>query len=290
MDQIPDSLEDEMALIGSILWEPDKFLEVAEIVDADSFFDPKNKDIWLAMEQVSRQGVVIQAIPVYHLLKEVDHVYITDCWDTVCHGANATYHAQRIRDSKIEREMVLKASELTETAYDKVLTIDEKQSAFETAATKLRETIPTSDEVDIYTECQEIMQRIENNERGIQTGFSQVDDRIYGLEAGTVTVIAGRTSMGKTAFTLNILLNVSQADPVAFFSIEMSRRQLLERLIISISRQSHYHWKRGNFTPDQWSKMYDAINVLAKLPLHIEDVSGLTVGTLITKSRVLKEN
>ncbi len=300
----PHNWETERSLLGGLLIDPDALAEVRERVDADDFHRPahavlyrllcelsdarQKPDITLVLDEMERRGISDSAGGV---------AYVVELPAACPSVANLDSYAARVHDHAVRRRLQLAAQAvIAEVQAGEKPTADLLDSAEQSifAVSKLsgpQDWHPLSEVVGEQIDI--IRQRAENPGAvvGIPTGFVDLDRKLAGLHPGQLIILGARPAMGKTAFALNIALSAAQRGGVAvgIFSLEMSRQELVGRMLCSEARVDAGRVRTGQLDPDDdWRRLLDASERLHGLPIAIDDQSGLTVGQLRSKARRLK--
>jgi len=302
---MPESLEAEAAVLGSMIIDPECISDVVERLKTDSFYRIEHRMIFDALislyEKSRGEDVIIDAVLLRDELekrKQLEEVggveYLAKIIDSVPSSANVMYYADIIKDKQLLREMIAVASDILEMGYREDGEAREKldqaeQKIFEVAAKRIRGlAIPVK---DLITQVYELIERRDGKIiTGLATGYYQLDDWMCGLQNGEMIVLAGRPSMGKTSLALNIAeyIGVIEKLPVAIFSLETGRQQLAERFLCSKSEIDAQKVRKGMLDTEHHEALRDACSELSEAPIYIDDTSLLTPLELRAKSRRLK--
>ena len=302
---MPESLEAEAAVLGSMIIDPECISDVVERLKTDSFYRIEHRMIFDALislyEKSRGEDVIIDAVLLRDELekrKQLEEVggveYLAKIIDSVPSSANVMYYADIIKDKQLLREMIAVASDILEMGYREDGEAREKldqaeQKIFEVAAKRIRGlAVPVK---DLITQVYELIERRDGKIiTGLATGYYQLDDWMCGLQNGEMIVLAGRPSMGKTSLALNIAeyIGVIERLPVAIFSLETGRQQLAERFLCSKSEIDAQKVRKGMLDTEHHEALRDACSELSEAPIYIDDTSLLTPLELRAKSRRLK--
>ena len=298
----------EQSLLGALIQEPEKLVEVKAAVDVEDFYDEKNKDIYNAILRLDEAGIIPDTTTIFEEInnsgafKSMDaSLYIVELYDITPSTRNIMHYANLVKRYSIYREIrsaLLSSTEemnqgnadidsLTATLFDQV------ERAMERAKTsQFKNMKDVTDEV-----FQEIVARMSGEGRNISipTGFSTLD-QLVGLGKGDLVILAARPSMGKTAFALNIALNVagknhrdeSEKKTVALFSLEMGADQLVSRMICSEGMLDSEKIKKGTLDNDDMMKLETAVHFLNQKNIFIEDSAFIKVNEVKAKCKLLK--
>ena len=292
----------EQSLLGALMQEPEKLIEVKATVDPEDFYDERNKDIYSAILRLDEMEIIPDTTTIFEEInnsgafRTVDaSLYIVDLYDITPSSRNIMHYANLVKRYSIYREIraaLLSSTEemnqgnadidsLTATLFDQV------ERAMERAKTsQFKNMKDVTDEV-----FKEILARMagEGQNVAVPTGYGALD-KLVGFGKGDLIILAARPAMGKTAFTLNIAQNVTMLydKTVAFFSLEMGKEQLVGRILSSVAGVSSEKLRRANMDPADWEKVIAAADRMSKSKLFIDDTPGLTVQDMRSKLRRLK--
>jgi replicative DNA helicase len=300
----PQSIESEQALLGVILTNTDKFGEIVEVFGADTkvFYDFAHQKIFEATLSLFKESKPVDLITLVDKLTTsglIDEVggrdYLVDLAEAASIGSNAVYYAKIIKEKALLRQLIKAGNQIVEDAYeaqDVEKVIDTAQrTIFTLSASKTTTGLMRIDEITTPV-WNQIEERAENpgSLLGISSGFTDLDTMTAGLQRSDLIVVAARPSMGKTAFCLNIAENVGLKDklPVAVFSLEMSKAQLVSRMICSLSGVDSQRLRTGNLEEDHWARISQAIGELSEAFIYIDDSPAVSVMDIRTKARKLK--
>ena len=298
----PQATEIERAVLGALMIDKDAYTVVCEMLYPESFYEPRNQkvyeairelemkeqpvDVWTVTEQLSKQGD----------LEDVGGpAYITELSSRVASSANIEYQARIIAQKFLARQLISYASFVETKAFDETVDIEDlmqeaEGSLFELSQKNMKKDYTQIDPV-IKNAIDVIQKAAENKDglTGVPTGYHKLDDLTSGWQASDLVIVAGRPAMGKTSFALSMAKNIA-ADyqvPMAFFSLEMSNNQLVNRLISNVCEIQGSKILNGQLHPDEWDRLDKRVNNLLGAPLFIDDTPGLSVFELRTKARRL---
>lgn len=298
----PHNLEAEVAVLGSILINPESMNKVVEILDAENFYSPQNKLIYEAAFILYNQNKPIDYLSISEYFKARNQLndiggveYLSELGlDTVL-SSNIEYYAKIIKENSLKRKLVNAGSIIIEEVFknpeaDVSLEIAEK-TIFEIAQQK------SSQDVQLITNLlMETVEQLEfryNNKgsyTGVPSGYYDLDAMLAGFQKSDLIILAARPSMGKTAFALNIAQNIGivQHIPVMLFSLEMSAAQLTQRILCSEAEIDAQRARTGELNAQEWEKIANVMNRLHEAPILIDDSSGLTLSDIRAKARRIK--
>lgn len=298
----PQALDVEKAVLGALLIDKDAYSVVCEILYPESFYEPRNQKVYAAIRTLSMAEQPVDILTVAEqLAKQGDledvggPVYITDLSSKVASSANVEHHARIIAQKFLARQLISFASGIETKAFDDTTDIDDlmqeaEGSLFELSQRNMKKDYTQIDPV-IDNAIKVIQKAAANKDglTGVPTGYHKLDDITSGWQASDLVIIAGRPAMGKTSFALSMAKNIA-ADykvPMAFFSLEMSNTQLVNRLISNCCEIQGSKILNGQLKPDEWDRLDKRVNNLLGAPLYVDDTPGLSVFELRTKARRL---
>ena len=298
----PQALEVERAVLGALMNDRDAYAVVCEILSPESFYEQRNQLIYSAIRDLSIAEKPVDVLTVTDELERqgsLDKVggaiYIADLSNKVASSANIEYHARIIAHKFLARQLISFASDIETKAFDGSMDIDDlmqdaEGSLFELSRRNMKKDYTQIDPV--ISNAVEVIQKAAANKdglTGVPTGYHKLDNITSGWQASALVIIAGRPAMGKTSFALSMAKNIA-ADykvPMAFFSLEMSNVQLVNRLISNCCEIQGSKILNGQLKPDEWERLDKRLNNLIGSPLYVDDTPGLSVFELRTKARRL---
>jgi len=301
----PQSLEAEMSILGGILLENEAINRALEIIEADDLYRETHRKIFRAMVDLSTRNEPCDLITLTDTLKragELDEVggaaYLATLVDYVPTAANIAYYCRMVKEKSITRRLITAATDIVTKGYDVETGVEElldtaQKNIFEIADNKLRPAFTPVGAIlkDTFKHIETLYEKKEHV-TGIPTGFYDLDEMTAGFQRGDLIIIAGRPSMGKTAFALNIAqhaaAHASTPAPAAIFSLEMSKEQLVMRLLCSESRVDASRLRTGHLVDTDWHKLTSGADKLAKAKLFIDDTPAIPVLEMRAKARRLK--
>jgi replicative DNA helicase len=299
----PHSLEAEVAVLGGILLEQAALPRAVEILAPECFYKGAHRLIYQAALALFERGEPVDLITVTEQLRRMDKleavggtVALTGLLGSVATAANMEHHARIVYDKYLARRLISAAKDMIEKGYsDRTGTaelLDEAQaSLFAINEGRLREGFVHIKDV-VLKNFRQIENLHHNPEAvsGIRTGFDDLDGLLAGLHNSDLIIVAARPSMGKTSFVLSMVQNVSidHKLPVAFFSLEMSKEQLVLRMLCSEARVDNHRLRRGIVQKYEWPNLTKAASLLTSAPIYIDDSPGLNVLEMRAKARNLK--
>ena len=303
--RVPPHAEDaEQALLGAILVDDKALPLVQDVVTADDFYVEAHRAIFEAMVDLSGRGVTIDAVTLAETLKQrgqFDRIggaaYLDRLIDVVPVAAHVEEHAGIVKEKAIVRRLILACSRVVTEAFEDYGDLDSfldgsEQTIFEVSRQRYRsETAHIRRTVkEVFTELDALSQSSKEI-TGVSTGFPRLDSITAGLQPSDLIILAGRPSVGKTSFTLNLVTNAAGAGktPVAFFSLEMSRQQLVRRILSSEAGIPANKLRTAHgLSQDDWTRLFMAADRVNKFEMYVDDSPMLTVAQLRGKVRRLK--
>ncbi len=300
---LPVSTEAEMALLGAILLDPERIKDVTNIISADDFYLERNKTVYEAMRTLFNFSRTIEVVTLLDALDQAGENtaemkgYIKLLADSVSTSSNILDYAKIVRDKSTLRKIISVAGEINEMAYaaegDVATILDSaEQKIFDiSSSTTVKGFAHISDVILAnYAHLQEL---ITNKEAamGVPTHFSGIDKLIVGMHESDLIVVGARPGMGKTAFGLNIAVNVAKANKkkVAIFSLEMSNEQVVQRMLSSEAYIDSYKMRSGELDAEDWNKLAAAAGVLSQTDIYLDDTAGISVMGMKSKLRRIKD-
>lgn len=300
----PNSIDSEQSIIASIILDKDAIITVSEILKPEDFYSETNKVIYECMLNLNNRLEPIDTVTLSEELKKQEEIndvdkkisYITDLSTTITETGNIKHYAEIIKQKSILRKLIKASNEIINLGYssntkvEDVLEIAEKK-IFDISQERTGEDFKSISSV--LLEAYDIIENLFINKSeitGITTGFDDLNRKINGFQKTDLLLIAARPAMGKTAFSLNLVLNAAlKADAsVAVFSLEMSREQLVQRMLSSQSNIELKKLKTGKLSENDWPRIVETMSVLSSLKIHIDDTPGIKISELRSKCRKLK--
>lgn len=296
----PQNPDAEASLLGAILIDPDAIVRIADSLDAKDFYDERHRFIFEAMTRLYEKHHPIDALTLANQLRDdgfLDAVggasYLTELANFVPTAAHIEHYAEITAGKSMRRRLIKASQNIVELGYDETKSI---QEVIETAETDLFEVSQKHVKQDIQSletilaESFERLDELHRNKgkiRGVPTGFKDMDNLLAGWQKSDLVVLASRPAMGKTAVSLNFAHNVAvKAElPVLLFSLEMSKEQLVDRLLAMEANVDAWNIRTGNLSDSDFEKIGLAMGTLSEAPIYIDDTPGITVSELRTKAR-----
>lgn len=295
----PHSVEAEQAVLGGILFSPDSFNNIVDLIRADDFYRGPHKHIFEAMVELSSKSEPIDIITVSEMLSDKSTLeaaggrpYLMDLAMSVATAENIAYYSKIIRNKALLRSLITAGNEIASNAYEATeaeQAIDmAQQSIFQLAQNGVKNDLTHIKDI-LPESWEQIEERCANKGSlmGVSTGFYDLDSNTSGLQKSDLIILAARPSMGKTAFCLNIVSHVAlrEQKPVLVFSLEMGKEQLVLRMLCAEGEIDAQRIKTGEIGEHEFPKLTQAMGRLGDAPIYIDDTPGLTVMEMRAKAR-----
>lgn len=298
-DNTPSAPEAECAVLGAcILGGRDTVGEVIEIIAADDFYDLRHGDIMRAIMRITSDGLPLDMVQLKQRLADTGLLnrvggleYLIMLAESTPHTASATYHAKIVREKAMARRLIGMAGDILARAEDSSFPVAEQIAQAEQAIFALSDNNVTAsqprgigEELDIRFDELATMETGQK-QKGVRTGYYELDDMLGGMQAGDMVIVAARPSMGKTSWALGAALHAAMhGTPTLVFSLEMSREQIADRLLSMEARVQLHRIRRRTVTPEDMDKLAAALGRIKDAPLVIDD-APLTPETMRSRAR-----
>lgn len=300
----PHSVEAEQAVLGGILQRPNMMHSLVDVLNDTDFYIPANAAIFRAFLELYGKSAPIDLLSVSECLKgwnQLEEVggtaYIGELTQAVVSGANAGYYATIVRDRALQRNLINACAHIISNSYDAsrdvASLLDESEQAVFAISQRTtgRDFFASKQLVDSVFEKLTKLAAARDDFTGVTTGYRKLDRLTGGLQPSDLIIVAARPSMGKTAFAMSLALNaaIRQNIPVAVFSLEMSREQLMQRMLAVRAKVDMSRLRRPYLlTDDDWNNLYAAADVVSRAPIFIDDTPALSTLELRARARRLK--
>ncbi len=299
----PQNLEAEQSVLGGLLLDNLALNTVLELLETSDFYSEAHRKIFSSIVELSNRNEPCDLITLSNILKDQKRIeqvggtaYLASLVDNVPSAVNIAYYAKIIKEKSILRRLIGTATEILNKSYDAGMDIDSvldeaEHAIFEISENKIRPSFyPIR---DIIKDSFKTIERLYTKKElvtGVATGFDKIDDITSGLQKSDLIIIAGRPSMGKTAFALNIAqyAALEMGVPVAIFSLEMAKEQLATRMLAAEARVDSQRLRKGFLGETDWPKLTTAAGRLSEAPIYIDDTPAITAIEMKAKSRRLK--
>ena len=301
----PQDSELEEVVLGAMLLEKDAFAVVSELLSAECFYNDSHQIIFEAITKLFTGDHPIDMLTVTEELRRMGKLeevggayYIAQLTNRVASAAHIEYHSRLIYQKYLQREIIRLSGVFQTKAYDETVDVQDLLEEAENSLFMLSQGTMKKDPMQINTIINDAIDKIKNAVKrsdglsGVPSGFKELDEITSGWQDSNMIVVAARPSMGKTAFVLTMARNIAVDYnlPVAFFSLEMSSIELINRLIVSETELETEKIKNGNLVQEEWEHLYSKIRKLENAPIYVDDTAGLNIFELRAKSRRLKKN
>ena len=300
---LPHSIEAEQSVIGSMILDRDAILVASEILTSDDFYQKQYGIIFDAMVELCNEGQPVDLITLQNRLKEKElppdissMEYVRDLIAAVPTSANVKYYANIVSEKAVLRRLIRTTEEVANACY---LEKDSTETILEESEKKLFNILQRTNGSDYVPIQQVVLNAVSNIEKasklkgsvtGIPTGFVDLDYKTSGMHASDLVLIAARPSMGKTAFVLNIAQYMAfrKDVTVAIFSLEMSKEQLVNRMLSMESNVDSQKLRTGTLTDSDWDAVVEGVGIIGGSKLIIDDTPGISISELRSKCRKMK--
>jgi replicative DNA helicase len=299
----PQNIDAEQSVLGAILIDNRALMSTLELLSYEDFYREAHRKIFIGMTDLFDRSEPIDIVTLTdHLRKKNDldtiggPQYLTSLAMTIPTAANVRYHSKIVREKAMLRGLLRSVTDIARSVYDGELDAEElidyaEKTVFDLSDKRIKVSFSSLKDV-IKDSFQMIEQLYDKKEMvtGVPTGFSQIDELTTGLQKSDLIIVGGRPSMGKTAFSLNIAQYVGahMKEPVAIFSLEMSKEQLAFRMLCSEAMVDSNSIRKGFIKKEDWHRLTNAAGNLASAPIFIDDSAGMTVLEMRAKARRLK--
>ena len=300
---LPHSTEAEQSVIGSMIMSRDAIIEASEIITGADFYQQQYGIVFEAMIELNDEGKAVDLVTLQERLKEKDlppeissMEFVRDLLSAVPTSANVKYYAEIVAEKSMLRKLIKTTEGISNACY---LGKEKTQDILETTEKKIFDLVQNRGSQEFVPIRQVVLNAIEKIEKasrnqgsvtGIPTGFIDLDYKTSGFQPSDLILVAARPSMGKTAFVLNIAQYMAFRNNVtaAIFSLEMSKEQLVNRLLALESKVDSQNIRTGNLEDEEWAKLIEGANIIGNSHLIIDDKPGISISELRSKCRKYK--
>lgn len=301
--KVPPNNEDaEQSVLGAILIDKDAIATVSSIIAPNDFYNPVNGMIFGSMLSLYEKGKPIDiltlraAIKKNKNFKDFEQSYLTELINVVPTAANIEHYAIIIKDVATKRALIQAGSQIAEMGFgddkeiDTILDRAESQIFAISQKSSLRSFIPLKEALAESFDRIDELHKTGAGLRGVKTGFIDLDNSLSGMQQSNLLILAARPGQGKTAMIVNIAQHAAVVDktPVAIFSLEMSKEELVDRLLVGQADVDAWRIKTGKLSESDFTKLSNAMGELADAPIFIDDTPGITISEMRTKARRLQ--
>ena len=296
----PQNVDAEKSLLGAVLIDEETLADISEHVTAKDFYEKRHAIIYSGMMRLYEKHNPVDLLTLTDELKRKNEIeviggsaYLTELTNYVPTSAHAEAYAELVAQKAVRRRLIKASGEISELGYDEDTTTQELLEKAEAELFSVSDQSLKQDLVSIQsilTESFDRMEELHRNKgtlRGIRTGYRDLDNMTAGLQRSDLIILAARPAMGKTTLVTNLAYNVATVakQPVLFFSLEMSKEQLVDRMLADASGVDAWNIRTGNLSDDDFSKLSDAMGEMAEAPIFIDDTPGVSVLEMRTKAR-----
>lgn len=299
----PQNIEAEQSVIGSMILDKDAIATVTEIITGDDFYRNDHREIFEAIIDIYDQSRPVDIVTLIDRLKQRDTLdavggveYITYVATGVPTTANVKYYAQIVEEKSLLRKLISSANEIMNMGYEAA---DEVSNIMDSAEKHIFDLMQKKESKGVHPIREVLIETINKIEEsyknkgkisGVATGFSDLDRKTSGFQPSDLIIFAARPAMGKTSFALNIAQHAALhvKVPVAIFSLEMSKEQLVNRMLCSEALVDSQKVKTGMLDDDDWQKIARSVGPLSEAQIYIDDTAGISIMEIRAKCRRLK--
>jgi len=299
----PQNIEAEQSVLGAVILDNESLPKVIEILSVDDFYRETHRRLYGAILSLFEKNEPIDIITLIDYLRRTNELesigglsYLSSLASDVLTSANIKYHAKIVREKALLRSLIQTATHIASRVYEDSLDADEmvdyaEKMIFDIADKRTKTSF--SSLKDVIKDTFKMIEHLYDKKEaitGVPSGFKDIDELTSGFQPGDLIVIGGRPAMGKTAFALNIAqyVGVNLKEPVAVFSLEMSKEQLALRMLCAESMVDSSRVRKGFISKQDWPRLTNAAGRLAESPIFIDDSSAITVLEVRAKARRLK--
>lgn len=306
----PQNIEAEQAVLGAMLIDKEAIAKATEVLSADDFYREAHRVIFSAMLELYNKNEAVDMVTVTEILKRDNKLediggiaYITSLANVVLTAANVKYHAEIVAEKSVLRQLVRVSTEIAAMGYE---ANEDVGTLLDTAESRILEISNRKKKNDFTAINDILMDSVQSIESllqnkggltGLPAGFADLDKLTSGLHPSDFIILAARPSMGKTALALNIVQNVAlrahkviggEPRSVAFFSLEMSKEQLVNRMLCAEAGIDSQRLRVGKMRDEDWTHLWDACDTMSRAKIYIDDTAGITAMDMRSRARRLK--
>lgn len=299
-NQQPQNSEAEASLLGALLIDSDAIVKIADSIHPGDFFETRHRQIYEAIQQLYEQHQAIDVLTLTDKLRNNGKLegiggpsYLTELTNFVPTAAHVEQYADIVAQKSLRRRLITASKDITALGQDESKQLSELIEEAETRLFEVSQTHVQQSVISLEAILAESFDRLDDLHkdkskiRGVPTGFKDVDEKLAGFQRSDLVILAARPSMGKTALALNFAHNIAiqAGQPVLLFSLEMSKEQLVDRLLAMESGVDAWALRTGNLTDADFEKIGHAMGTLSEAQIYIDDTPGITVSDMRTKAR-----
>ena len=296
----PHNIDAEKSLLGAILIDQEVLIDVVEIVKATDFYDKRHGKIFAGMIHLYQNHEGVDLITVTDELKKSEHLdeiggstYLAELTNHVPTAAHASSYAEIVSQNAVRRRLIKASADINSLAFDENLTVPQllgqsEAELFSVSDSSLKQDLTSISDI-LDTSFDRINDLYVNKGvlRGVKTGYRDLDNMTAGLQRSDLIILAARPAMGKTTLVTNLAYNVATIEKktVLFFSLEMSKEQLIDRMLADAAGVDSWNIRTGNLSEEDFAKLAEASGEMAEAPIFIDDTPGVSVLEMRTKAR-----
>lgn len=299
----PHSQEAEESVLGAMLLDKDAIIAVAEFLAAEDFYDERLAEVYRACLELYEERTPIDVLTVMERLKKRKAIknfgsssFLADLANKVPTAAHVEHYGRIVKDTSIKRNLMSAATKLVDFSMDEGASAAEVMDRAESTIFSLSQKSTAKSFTAVRLALAESFDRLDElhkqgeGMRGVPTGFADLDDALAGMQKSNLIILAARPGTGKTSLAMNIAqyVAVELKRPVGFFSLEMSKEELVDRLLVGQADIDAWKLKTGKLNEEDFTKLSNAMGELAEAPLYIDDTPGLSILEMRTKARRLQ--
>ncbi len=301
----PHNTDAEMSLLGAVLINEEVLADVTEIVHTRDFYDKRHTTIYEAMLRLFEHHHPVDLLTLKDELKKKNQLddiggsgFLTELTNYVPTAAHATSYAEIVAQKAVRRRLIKASGDISEIGYNEDKTVQELLEHAEAELFAVSDQNIKQDLASLETILLENFDRLEELHRnkgqlrGLKTGYRDLDNMTAGLQRSDLIILAARPAMGKTTLVTNLAYNVATINKqaVLFFSLEMSKEQLIDRMLSDVAGVDSWNIRTGNLSDEDFAKLSEASGEMAEAPIFIDDSPGMTVLEMRTKARRAAHN
>jgi replicative DNA helicase len=296
----PQNIDAEKSLLGAVLIDEETLADISEHVSPKDFYDKRHATIFGAMMRLYEHHRPVDLLTLTDELKKKDELdaiggsaFLTELTNYVPTAAHAEAYAEMVSQKAVRRRLIKASAEISEMGFDEDTTTQEllekaEAELFSVSDQSLKQDLVSLE--SILTDSFDRLEELHRNKgalRGVRTGYRDLDNMTAGLQRSDLIILAARPAMGKTTLVTNLAYNVATIakQSVLFFSLEMSKEQLVDRMLSDASGVDSWNIRTGNLSDEDFSKLSEAMGEMAEAPIYIDDTPGLSVLEMRTKAR-----
>lgn len=299
----PHSNEAEQSVLGAMLLDKDAVIAVAEFLSPDDFYDERHKEIYESILSLFEERTPVDVLTVTERLKKNKDLkkiggasYLTDLVNIVPTAAHVEHYGRIVKEMSVKRMLLKAASKILDFSMDEGLSSADLMDKAESEVFSLSQKHVAKAFISVRDTLAESFDRLDELQkqgeglRGVSTGFVDLDKALAGMQKSNLLILAARPGVGKTTLALNVAQNaaVINKNSVGYFSLEMSKEELVDRLLVSQADIDAWKLKTGKLSEEDFSKLSNAMGELAEAPIYIDDTPALSILEMRTKARRLQ--